>query len=502
VKTAKTLLLLALVISSLTSTGNAHVVGRSFILLLPTNLYIFGGAAVVAASFLLLAFIPAKSFSVIQRLRKRLVLLDGREAVRKGAPIGLSLLSFVFTLLLISAGWLGSRDPFDNPLPLFVWTVWFVGFTYLHALLGNLWLVLNPWTGVYRLLMRLPRMKRPTGPILRYPRFLGYWPSISIFFLFAWFELVHPAPTDTTLLANLAAVYLTLNFAGILLFGEDDWLQHAEAFSVYFRIISWLSPLSIHPHGHCSNCECNQSENCLNCHKCLTSSRPKQLDVTLPSLNLLSVGQLSLSNTVFVILALSTVSFDGFSRTFLWLSSFGVNPLEYPGRTALLGVNTFGLLLALLLLLSVYVAAVALSKIVGGAKLGVGTLLRLFIVSIVPIAFGYHLAHYLPSFLVNIQYVAKSISDPLSYGWNLLGTRDLNVTLSFLSDPPQLYTIWNTQVAIIVAAHVFAVYIAHLIALRFGWSLKTAILSQAPMTLLMIGYTMLGLWLLSTPATE
>ena len=62
-----------------------------------------------------------------------------------------SLLSLAAIVLLVTAGRIGSRDPLANPLPLFVWTIWWIGFTYLHAVLGNLWAHVNPWIGLYRL---------------------------------------------------------------------------------------------------------------------------------------------------------------------------------------------------------------------------------------------------------------------------------------------------------------------------------------------------------------
>jgi hypothetical protein len=43
------------------------------------------------------------------------------------------------------------------------------------------------------------------------------------------------------------------------------------------------------------------------------------------------------------------------------------------------------------------------------------------------------------------------------------------------------------------------VLIAHALALRLAGPARAAV-SQLPMLVLMIGYTMLGLWLLSTPA--
>jgi hypothetical protein len=70
---------------------------------------------------------------------------------------------------------------------------------------------------------------------------------------------------------------------------------------------------------------------------------------------------------------------------------------------------------------------------------------------------------------------------------------------SFLSDPARVYAIWHSQVAIIVAAHVAGVVIAHALALRLAGR-APATVSQLPMLVLMVGYTTLGLWLLSTPA--
>ena len=58
----------------------------------------------------------------------------------------------------------------------------------------------------------------------------------------------------------------------------------------------------------------------------------------------------------------------------------------------------------------------------------------------------------------------------------------------------------NWQIGIIVVGHVGAVYVAHLIALRTFGSPDLAVGSQIPMLVLMIAYTLAGLWLLSTPS--
>jgi hypothetical protein len=279
------------------------------------------------------------------------------------------------------------------------------------------------------------------------------------------------------------SVYLSATLLGMLLFGDRAWLRYGEAFSVFFRLVAWLSPFDVEPEASGG-----------------AGEGPTTLSVTLPGLRLLKVGALRISGAAFVLLALASVSFDGLSRTFWWLDLVGVNPLEHPGRTALIGPNSLGLLGVFCILVAAYVAAVLLGRALARPDCGARENLGRFVVAIVPIAFGYHFAHYLPAFLVDVQYALRALSDPLALGWNLFGTGDLHVTASLLTNHHSVRVIWNLQVAAIVAAHVLAIAIAHLLALRSAANPRQAVLSQAPMTALMIAYTLFGLWLLATPA--
>jgi hypothetical protein len=206
----------------------------------------------------------------------------------------------------------------------------------------------------------------------------------------------------------------------------------------------------------------------------------------------------TVSLVAFILLVLSSVSFDGLSRTFTWLGLLGENPLVYPGRTALMAPNTLGFLALFVGLALAYVGAVRLTVLLSGIRDPLTRLVALFALPLVPIACGYHFAHYLPVFLVDVQYAIRAASDPFARGWDLVGTRDLPVVTSFVSDPERVYAIWHSQVAIIVVAHVAGVVIAHALALRLAGQ-RAATAGQLPMVLLMIGYTTLGLWLLSTP---
>ena len=106
----------------------------------------------------------------------------------------------------------------------------------------------------------------------------------------------------------------------------------------------------------------------------------------------------------------------------------------------------------------------------------------------------------LPSFLVDAQYALRALSDPFARGWNLLGTADMHVSAALLTHHASVWVIWNLQVLGIVVAHVVAIAAAHLLALRDGADVRSALLGQTPLALAMVGYTLFGLWLLSTPS--
>jgi len=462
---------LALPVLALSSAGFvtpalAHSAERGFILTLPTELYILGGAIAVAVSFVVVALVPSA------RLRAVDAALWDIGRFPRGATVGLSLLSLAAALGLILAGQFGTQDPLANPLPLTVWTLMWVGLTLAHALLGNIWAAINPWHGALAVLDRW--LKRP---LLAYPAWLGYWPACAQFLAFAWFELIFTAPQNPQILSLAAGLYLAGNFVAAALFGAEAWLRHGEVFSVFFRIVSWLSPLNAQPAGG-----------------------PGRLAVGFPGSGLLHVPPLPLSGVAFVLLTLATVSFDGLSKTFWWLDMIGVNPLDFPGRSAVAWPNTFGLLAAFAALAGAFAACVWLGRRLAGQEEVLAENLGAAVTSIVPIALGYHFAHYLTSFLVDAQFAAIAFNDPFGRGWDLFGLAGAHATTSFLNTQDSVRLIWHCQIAGIVIAHVMAVSVAHFLAARRVAQRRAVILSQIPLTGLMVAYTLFGLWLLSTAA--
>lgn len=453
----------------------AHGTGRGFVLLLPTGYYLAGGALAVAATFALLVAMPQRWADGLAAARVHLLVL------RPPGPAVTSLLSALVLAALVAAGFTASRDPLANPLPLMIWTVWWVGFTLLSALLGHLWAYLNPWVGPYRLLMRA--LGRPAGrrPLLAYPRRLGYWPAVVLFLGFAWFELVDGAPDDPERLAVVVAAYWLVTFVALILFGEEAWLARAEPFSVFFGFISRLSPLVWEPAAG-------------------GSDGRRRLSLAVPGAALLGRQPLPASGVLFILATLASVSFDGLSTTFWWLGLNGINPLEFPGRSAVVGINSIGLLLTWLVLTCGYVGAVWIAWRLSGGETGLGRMLGTLVFSIMPISLAYHFSHYLTALLVDGQYALVAASDPFKTGLDLLGLGHFRVTTSFLNTYEGATAIWNAQTAGIVAGHVLGVVLAHLLAKKSGRGYWGVVAGQIPLVLVMVLYTLFGLWLLSAPA--
>ncbi|MER8444383.1 hypothetical protein NKH52_14375 [Mesorhizobium sp. M1066] len=460
-------LLSAALLALLPTPAFAHASDRGHVLLLPTGYYLIGGAFAVAVSFLVLALLPADSLD--RFWRRRLPLF----ALGDAAHTTISLISFAGFAILITAGLFGSRDPLSNPLPLAIWTLLWAGVTLLQGVFGYLWSWLNPWYGPWRLVSRLSG--RNNEGRWRLPRWIGCWPAVLLFFAFAWFELIDPAPDDPARLALAAGLYWLFSFLAMLAFGYRGWSRSGEFLTVFFSIVARFAVVERNQDGRLALC--------------------------WPGAKLLAAQPLPASGIAFLLLALSSVSFDGLSKTFFWLGLFGINPLEFPGRTALIGSGTFGLILTFALLAAVFLLAVRLGQRLAGSDHTLGHAAGLLVWSIVPIALAYHVAHYLTALLVDGQYALAALSDPFAIGWNLFGTADMQIEAGIVAGADSAWWLWNIQAGAIILGHVLAVLVAHGFAWRLHPQPSRAALSQFPLTLLMIAYTVFGLWLLATPTT-
>ncbi len=123
---------------------------------------------------------------------------------------------------------------------------------------------------------------------------------------------------------------------------------------------------------------------------------------------------------------------------------------------------------------------------------------RSFAFTLVPIAIGYHVAHYFTFLLIQGQYIIPLASDPFGFGWNLFGTAGYRVDIAIVD----ARFAWLTAVTAILIGHIAAVYLAHVKAMQVLDTRRMALRSQVPLTALMVVYTFVSLSILAEPIVE
>jgi hypothetical protein len=433
----------------------AHASERMVILTLPTGWYMLGAGLAVALT------------AVGGLIARRLPAFRAQGLFERRALLSRDVTSWIGAGLfwaLVATGIWGSRDPLANLLPLMIWVTLWVGLTLASVIFGNLWRDIEPWTGPARWVRRLIGRKGSIG-LSR----LGHLPAVAGYLAFAWFEIISLAPADPYVLARVAAAYYVLILALAVLEGED-WLDRGEFLTVYFGFMARVAPFWAE-----------------------YGDRVRVM-VGWPGAQIVGMAPLSASAIAFVTLILASVSFDGLHETFWWLARIGINPLDYPGRSAVLEVNTLGLLGFWALSAATILAAIRAGLPGGALRQMAGPM----VLALLPIAAGYHVAHYLVDLLTNGQYLLAALNDPFAVGWQLLGLPDHWVSFGFLASRGGVLAIWIAQFAVILGAHMLAVILGLKLAARDATG--GGFVSHLPMTFLMVAYTAFGLWLLSAPA--
>jgi hypothetical protein len=373
----------------------------------------------------------------------------------------LSVALFVFLLL---GSFVGKDSSGVNFTPTFVYVFFWIGMPLLTVLLGNVWPVLSPWKAVADALERLTR-RRP--PPFEYPEHLGRWPAGVLLLSFATLELTYPDPSDVRILGLAIVIYSIVTWLGAFLFGSEAWFRNGDGFSVYFMLLARISAFGRRDDG--------------------------QLVVRTP-LSGLSVRDPTPGTIFFVAVMLGTTFFDGFSRTSIWQNRFydvQVDLLDRPSLADLVGqlMSLGGLLCAIAFIVLAFRLAVRGTETIAERP----SLAQEFIDSLIPITLVYIVAHYFSLLIYQGEVGVRLMSDPWGKGWDLFGTHDFQPNFTFLTP----HTIWYVQVAALVTGHIAGLAVAHDRAVGLFRTPRMALWTQYPMLVLMVLYTVGGLWVLS-----
>ncbi|WP_411106636.1 hypothetical protein [Streptomyces sp. cmx-4-9] len=364
--------------------------------------------------------------------------------VTRTALRGLGLAALLLLLLHLL---FGPDDPARNPAAGAVYVLFWVGLVPASLLLGPVWRLLNPLRCLHHVCCRLlPRRStghrhRPHRPL---PARLGQWPAAAGLFAFTWLELAAPDPASTTTLLIALGGYATVQLVLAARFGER-WFADGDAFEAYSTLLARMSPLGRRSDGR------------------LVLRNPFHgLDATPERPGLVAT----------VCVLLGSTAYDGFSDHPSWINAVQTSPL---GRTP---TATLGLLGSVALVAVLYCLSAAATRLVCGPHSGP---LTAFAHSLVPIALGYLLAHYLSLLVVE-------------------GPRTVIVAWGTDNAPELLPPLGSGalatfQVLAVVIGHVLGVVAAHDRSVRL-FPPDRALVGQLPLLALMITYTVGGLSLL------
>jgi hypothetical protein len=470
------------------SPASAHAFGQRYDLPLPLWLFISGGAVTVILSFIIIAFLTGT-------IKKnddypRFNLLNNSIGKCLTQPTTISLIRFIFMvffLLILAAGFWGEQNPLNNISIVMTWVIAWVGLAFICALLGNFWALINPWDTIFRYLEVMCKKitLRDLSKHKQYPINIGYWPSCIFFLCFAWLEINWSNSSVPSSVATALLIYSIITFIGMLIYGRKTWLKYGECFTVVYTLFSRFSI----------------TEGSLDSNKREWFLRPPGIGLRHREEN-----PPNLTMTFFILLLLSTVTYDGYTETetyqkitFEYFEVVQTFTSDISDNSIQSLVDTAGLLSFPIIFVAVYLLFIWLSAFMNDETEQTLKLARIFIFSIVPISIAYHLAHYISLIAIEGQLVIRLISDPFGYGWDLFNTVAYKTDINILNAK----FVWYFSVVLIVIGHVIAVYIAHCEAMLIyadrPQARREAIINQIPMIVLMVGYTMLSLWIIAQP---
>ena len=318
------------------------------------------------------------------------------------------LFGIIILFLLVAPGIFGNESSKTSIAPLILWVFLWIGVPVLGLLFGDIYSKFNP-LNLFSL-----KSDKPESVYFACILFIGL----------TWFELVWKEPGNPL---NIAIVLITLFVCvNLLRYFLKKSLIEVDPLLLLHYLYSKLK---------------------------LFNSRPYFRSL------LDNIGNLAKLKGIeyFVLLMIGTVTYDGLRETTFWYNQFG-------SRTDDMGFSTMMFLIMNLGTILFYRFACFFAIKVGGSDLKLNHVSNLFGHTMLPIAFAYHVTHYLTLLLFESQTFFYRFNDPIGIGMNILNVQE--PTINYFVEP---LVIWGIQVAVTLLGHMLSVVLAHDLAVKlFG----------------------------------
>jgi len=339
--------------------------------------------------------------------------------------------------LLILPGLIGNENANTSITPLIIWVFFWIGVPVLGLFFGDVYSKFNP-LDIYRAPNSSPK---------------SAYIATALFLGLTWFELVWNKPGNPT---HIGVVFLVL----LLITITSKFFLQKDSIEV--------DPLHLLHHLYSK----------------------LRLNISKPVLKNMLENISNLSNLkgmeYFILLMIGTVTYDGLRGTTYWRNLFGASVLD-------IGFSTLAFLSINLIVILSYRFACWFAIKVSGERKSLNEISLLFGHTMLPIAFAYHVTHYLSLLLYESQSLIFRLNDPYGLGWNLFNVNEVSINY-FLSP----VTLWTIQVFITLAGHMLSVVLAHDLAVKlFGHQQSDK--TQYIFLLITVGLTLQALFVLSVP---
>ena len=318
------------------------------------------------------------------------------------------LFGIIILFLLVAPGIFGNESSKTSVAPLILWVFLWIGVPVLGLLFGDIYSKFNP-LNLFSL-----KSNKPESVYFACILFIGL----------TWFELVWKEPGNPL---NIAIVLITLFVCvNLLRYFLKKSLIEVDPLLLLHYLYSKLKLFNSKPYFR------------------------SLLD---------NIGNLAKLKGIeyFVLLMIGTVTYDGLRETTFWYNQFG-------SRTDDMGFSTMMFLIMNLGTILFYRFACFFAIKVGGSDLKLNHVSNLFGHTMLPIAFAYHVTHYLTLLLFESQTFFYRFNDPIGIGMNVLNVEE--PTINYFIEP---LVIWGIQVAVTLLGHMLSVVLAHDLAVKlFG----------------------------------
>ncbi len=354
----------------------------------------------------------------------------------KQSPSG-KLLGLLVLVLLTVPGLVNNEVAKVSVTPLILWVFLWIGVPVLGLLFGDLYAKFNP-------LSIIVNQKGDSKNV---------YVATFLFICLTWFELVWTKPGNPR---HIGIVFLLLIVVVSLV----------QKF--YKKTIIEVDPLLVLHH--------------LYSKMRITNKAPVFRGLLN---NLSNLAQLK-GMEYFILLMIGTVTYDGLRETTFWFNLFGTRSYET-------SFSTMAFLLMNLIVIIFYRFACYFAIRVSGENYDLNEISLKFGHTMLPIAFAYHVTHYLGLLLFESQTLLYRLNDPLGFGWNLFNAQE--TTIDYFLEP---IVLWTVMVIVTLAGHMLSVVLAHDLSVKiFGHQKSDK--TQYIFLFITVALTLQALFVLSVP---